>query len=67
METQTYIECKQNSHGNVLYVYEQSAELNDNPIQIDEIILPESSEGVSSVQTNGKFIVASFVNHGEVS
>ena len=65
METQTYIECKRNSHGNVLYVYEQSAELNDNPIQIDEIILPESSEGVSSVQTNGKFIVASFVNHGE--
>ena len=39
METQTYIECKQNSHGNVLYVYEQSAELSDNPIQIDEIIL----------------------------
>ena len=64
METQTYIECKKNSHGSVLYVYSQSPRSEEDPQLLEEIILPESSEDVYKVVNNDTFIVASFVNHG---
>ena len=64
METQTYIECKKNSHGSVLYVYSQSPRSEEDPQLLEEIVLPESSEDVYKVVNNDKFICASFINHG---
>ena len=64
METQTYIECKKNSHGSVLYVYSQSPRSEEDPQLLEEIILPESSDDVYKIVNNDKFIAASFVNHG---
>ena len=65
METQTYIECKKNSHGSVLYVYSQSPRSEEDPQLLEEIVLPESSEDVYKVVNNDKFICASFINHGK--
>ena len=62
METQTYIECKKNSHGSVLYVYSQSPHSEVAPTQVEEIVLPDSAEDVTNVVTNGEFIVVSFIS-----
>ena len=64
METQTYIECERNTSGNVLFVYTRPPYSDGEPSLVDEIVLPNSTDEVTSVATNGKYVVVSFANHG---